>query len=97
MPAPSRSTHVTAAAKGDAFALKREKSWDMLTLREKKAMDGVMKAARAKGRAQPVADPFGHVRGEKRKKREQAYLDEAQGRTSPPPMEPPGAAEVDGR
>ena len=92
----SKQTTLEGIKKGDAFALKREKSWDMLTLREKKAMDGVMKAARAKGRAQPVADPFGHVRGEKRKKMEQTYLDEAQGSTSPPPMEPPGAAEVDG-
>ena len=92
----SKQWTLAGIKKGDAFAAQREKSWKLLSLREKKATGGKMKAARAKGRAQPVADPFGHVRGEKRKKREQAYLDEAQGRTSPPPMEPPGAAEVDG-
>lgn len=61
-----------------AFRKRRNLEWDKLFKREACALEGEMRAKRAKGRAKLNTDGYGRVRTLMRKRREASYLEKAE-------------------
>ena len=57
-----------------AFRVRRNTEWELLFKREAKALEGEMRTKRKQGRTQLITNPYGHVRGLMKQRREASYV-----------------------